>query len=89
MKKKSARKTKTTAKATTRRAVKKSKPVKKSKSAKKVVKKKTSKVAKGTLNGISDIRRFFYRNETPIYFISATNFNLLGADEWIKGFKFI
>lgn len=28
-------------------------------------------------------------NETPIYFIGATNFNLLGADEWIKGFKFI
>jgi hypothetical protein len=25
----------------------------------------------------------------PLYFISATNFNLLGADEWIKGFKFI
>lgn len=41
------------------------------------------------LNGISDIRRFFYKNDTPIYFISATNFNLLGADEWIKGFKFI
>ena len=41
------------------------------------------------LNGIADIRRFFYKNETPIYFISATNFNLLGADEWIKGFKFI
>lgn len=41
------------------------------------------------LRGISDIRRFFLRNETPIYFISATNFNLLGADEWIKGFKFI
>ena len=41
------------------------------------------------LKGISDIRRFFHRNEVPIYFISATNFNLLGADEWIKGFKFI
>lgn len=41
------------------------------------------------LNGVSDIRRFFYKNEVPIYFISATNFNLLGADEWIKGFKFI
>lgn len=41
------------------------------------------------LKNISDIRSFFYRNETPIYFISATNFNLLGADEWIKGFKFI
>lgn len=42
-----------------------------------------------TLKGISDIRRFFHRNEVPLYFISATNFNLLGADEWIKGFKFI
>lgn len=41
------------------------------------------------LNGVPDIRRFFYKNETPIYFISATNFNLLGADEWIRGFKFI
>jgi glutathione synthase/RimK-type ligase-like ATP-grasp enzyme len=42
-----------------------------------------------TLNGMHDIRRFFHKNEEPIYFISATNFNLLGADEWIKGFKFI
>jgi D-alanine-D-alanine ligase-like ATP-grasp enzyme len=41
------------------------------------------------LRGVSDIRRFFYRNEVPLYFISATNFNVLGADEWIKGFKFI
>jgi hypothetical protein len=41
------------------------------------------------LNGIADIRRYFYKNEVPIYFISATNFNLLGADEWIKSFKFI
>lgn len=49
----------------------------------------TVKTSKKVLNGIPDIRRFFYKNETPIYFISATNFNLLGADEWIKGFKFI
>jgi hypothetical protein len=41
------------------------------------------------LDGMPDIRRFFHKNETPIYFISATNFNMLGADEWIKGFKFI
>jgi hypothetical protein len=41
------------------------------------------------LRGLSDIRRYFQRNEMPIYFISATNFNLLGADEWIKGFKYI
>jgi biotin carboxylase len=41
------------------------------------------------LSGVSDIRRSFHKNEEPLYFISATNFNLLGADEWIKGFKFI
>ncbi len=41
------------------------------------------------LRGISDIRRFFYRNEEPIYFISATPFNLLGMDEWVRNFTFI
>lgn len=41
------------------------------------------------LNGISDIRRFFHRNQDPVYFISATNFNLLGLDEWVKNFKYI
>jgi hypothetical protein len=41
------------------------------------------------LSNISEIRRFFHRNETPIYFVSATNFNLLGIDEWVKNFKFI
>lgn len=42
-----------------------------------------------TLETISDIRQFFLSNETPIYFISATNFNLLGIDEWVKNLKFI
>ncbi len=41
------------------------------------------------LNDISDIRRYFYRNEVPTYFISATNFNLLGIDEWVQNFKYI
>ena len=41
------------------------------------------------LNGISDIRRFFSRNDVPTYFVSATNFNLLGMDEWVKNFKYI
>lgn len=41
------------------------------------------------LRGVSDIRRFFHRNTEPIYFISATNFNLLGMDEWIRNFNFI
>lgn len=49
--------------------------------------KKTSE--KEVLRGIPEIRRFFYRNEKPVYFISATNFNLLGADEWVRKFKFI
>jgi hypothetical protein len=41
------------------------------------------------LEGISDIRRFFHRLDAPIFFISATNFNLLGMDEWAKSFRFI
>lgn len=42
-----------------------------------------------TLKNISEIRRYFHRNEQPIYFVSATNFNLLGIDEWVKNFKYI
>ena len=49
----------------------------------------TKKKDQTKLNGVPDIRRFFHKNETPIYFISATNFNMRGADEWIKGFKYI
>lgn len=41
------------------------------------------------LRSIADIRRFFLTNETPIYFVGATNFNLLGLDEWVKGLKYI
>jgi len=41
------------------------------------------------LKNISEIRRFFHRNEDPVYFVSATNFNLLGLDEWCKNFKYI
>jgi len=44
---------------------------------------------KKKLFGLSDIRRYFHRNEIPTYFISATNFNLLGLDEWVRGFQFI
>jgi biotin carboxylase len=41
------------------------------------------------LNGLIEIKQFFKDNKTPIYFISATNFNLLGIDEWISNFKYI
>lgn len=68
-------------KTATKKTVAKKKPVAK--------KRTIAKKAPMKLNGVADIRRFFYKNEVPIYFISATNFNLLGADEWIKSFKFI
>ncbi len=42
-----------------------------------------------SLKSIADIKQFFKSNETPIYFISATNFNLLGIDEWVNNFKYI
>jgi biotin carboxylase len=41
------------------------------------------------LTTISDVRLFFHRNERPIYFISATNFNLAGMDERVQYFKHI
>ena len=41
------------------------------------------------LRNISEIRRYFHRNRTPIYFVSATNFNLLGIDEWVRNFKYV
>jgi len=41
------------------------------------------------LRGISDIRRYFFRNETPYYFVAATPFNLLGIDEWVRRFWFV
>ena len=43
----------------------------------------------GVLRGIPAIRHFFRTNETPIYFVSATAFNLLGIDRWVRNFKFI
>ena len=33
-----------------------------------------------TLRGISEIRAFFRTNQTPIYFVSPTAFNLLGIE---------
>lgn len=80
---------KTTAKATDKKKTStKAKITDKKRTPAKAKAKPKSKVA-SKLDNIHDIRRFFHKNEEPIYFISATNFNLLGADEWIKGFRFI
>jgi len=42
-----------------------------------------------SLVGIPAIRHFFRTNETPVYFVSATAFNLLGIDRWVRNFKFV
>jgi biotin carboxylase len=41
------------------------------------------------LRGVPAIRHFFRTNQTPIYFVSATPFNLLGIDRWVRNFRFI
>lgn len=42
-----------------------------------------------SLTSTSGVRRFFCRNQRPIYCISATNFNLQGMDEWVANFRSI
>jgi biotin carboxylase len=41
------------------------------------------------LRGISDLRGFFRTNQTPIYFVSPTAFNLLGIDRWVRNFHYV
>jgi len=41
------------------------------------------------LHGVSDLREFFRTNQTPIYFISPTAFNLLGIDRWVRNFHYV
>ncbi|WP_017958650.1 biotin carboxylase [Rhizobium leguminosarum] len=42
-----------------------------------------------TIRIIAELRDFMRRNERPIYFVSASPFNLMGIDEWVGNFKFI
>ncbi len=41
---------------------------------------------KPTIRGLSDILTFFRRNETPIFFVSPTAFNLLGVEKFVNRF---
>jgi len=41
------------------------------------------------LTGIPAIRNYFRTNTTPVYFVSATAFNLLGIDRWVRNFRFV
>jgi biotin carboxylase len=48
-----------------------------------------TKLKRPTLRGIPEIRRFFRTNGTPVYFVSATAFNLLGIDRWVRNLRFV
>ncbi|MDE3129957.1 MAG: biotin carboxylase [Acidobacteriota bacterium] len=41
------------------------------------------------LRNISEVRHFFRTNDTPIYFLGATPFNLLGLDRWVRNFTYV
>ncbi|WP_240454115.1 biotin carboxylase [Halomonas sp. NO4] len=41
------------------------------------------------ITSIADVRRHFRNNKEPVYFISATNFNLLGIGDWVSNFRHI
>jgi biotin carboxylase len=43
----------------------------------------------GTLRGVSEIRRFFRTSGENVYFVSATAFNLLGIDRWVRNFRYV
>jgi len=41
------------------------------------------------LTNLSDIRGHFVRNDRPVLFFSATCFNLIGMDEWVRSFRYL
>ncbi|MCE4027512.1 biotin carboxylase [Microbacterium sp. Au-Mic1] len=41
------------------------------------------------LRNMSEIRHYFRTNRTPIFFVGASSFNLLGLDRWVRGFSYI
>jgi hypothetical protein len=45
--------------------------------------------ARPALRTMTDIRHFFRTTETPVYFVSATAFNLLGMDKWVRNFTYL
>ncbi len=49
----------------------------------------TARPAARPLSGIAEIRHFFRTNTTPIFFVGATSFNLLGLDRWVRSFDYI
>ena len=42
---------------------------------------------KRMLTSLDDIKRYFAESDIPYYFISPTNFNLMGMHDWVKGWQ--
>jgi biotin carboxylase len=49
----------------------------------------TIETTQAPLDGVSEIRAFLRTNDTPVFFVSPTGFNLLGIDRWVRNFFFI
>lgn len=49
----------------------------------------TIETTRAPLSGVSEIRGFLRTNDTPVFFVSPTGFNLLGIDRWVRNFYFI
>jgi len=41
------------------------------------------------LKNVSEIRHYLRTSDTPVFFVGATAFNLLGLDRWVRGFSYI
>jgi biotin carboxylase len=45
--------------------------------------------ARPHLDGVSDIRAFLRTNDTPVFFVSPTAFNLMGLDRWVRNLYYV
>jgi biotin carboxylase len=41
------------------------------------------------LRGLSEIYRYFRENDTPVYFVSPTAYNILGIDDWVSAMRYV
>jgi biotin carboxylase len=49
----------------------------------------TPTTTRAPLDGVSDIRGFLRTNDTPVFFVSPTAFNLMGLDRWVRNFFYV
>ena len=49
----------------------------------------TTSATRPPLHGMSEVRAFLRTNDTPVFFVSPTAFNLLGIDRWVRNFFYV